>query len=445
MNLKKIYNDYKVELILEAVIIITLVLLVYLGNMHIHNIIDGTFVATLLSVPVAIVSYINTKKTDKNRIKEKLYFEELDRIIQLMDGNSPILSAEENSNIFDEYRDGNIIKIQLLQLDNIYEFGKNTIGEYKDRFLEITGSVALNLIFRGIKFERYQYYDDLILNIIQNKSVQLEKYFISVNQLLNDEKDKEYLNKFITDATSEKSIFSWNEELISRNEPPQKAKIFFNSKLVDFEPDDFEKYSSSIFIDPIFEYTKKNKKDILKTITNFNFNGSFIVNPRFSVNDCKLTYTEIKDNYNMLTNTAEIVVKYIFDNSIDRNKLKEKYVLNSKTTIRFSRTYPNDKYQFNSWFTIKQQIFEKFEFFKFAIVDDSKGTLILNFTKENFRKLLRKKSHNKSTGIYNFYFKIDLREYEDYINDGSALRTLYDTRVPKDDDRIEMILKPLSK
>ena len=80
MNIK-MYKDYKLEIALEIFILFILLLVIYFGNIRIGNIIDGTFVAAVLSVPVAIVSYIGSKKSDKNKAKENLYYEKLDRII----------------------------------------------------------------------------------------------------------------------------------------------------------------------------------------------------------------------------------------------------------------------------------------------------------------------------------------------------------------------------
>lgn len=71
MNIK-MYKDYKLEIALEIFILFILLLVIYFGNIRIGNIIDGTFVAAVLSVPVAIVSYIGSKKVIKIKLK-KIY------------------------------------------------------------------------------------------------------------------------------------------------------------------------------------------------------------------------------------------------------------------------------------------------------------------------------------------------------------------------------------
>lgn len=191
MNIK-MYKDYKLKIALEIFILFILLLVIYFGNIRIGNIIDGTFVAAVLSVPVAIVSYIGSKKSDKNKAKENLYYEKLDRIIQLLNVELSTPHLKKEDNISEKNRDEDIIKIQLLQLDNIYESGKKNINTVdKDRFSEVVREVALRLIFQGFKFENCN-----ILDILK-KDPKQERTLVSINQLLKNMENKKYLESYL--------------------------------------------------------------------------------------------------------------------------------------------------------------------------------------------------------------------------------------------------------
>ncbi len=442
MNIK-MYRDYKLEIALETFILFVLLLVIYFGNIHIGNIIDGTFVAAVLSVPVAIVSYISSKKSDKNKAKENLYYEKLDRIIQLLNLELSTPHIEKENNISEKNRDEDIIKIQLLQLDNIYESGKKNINAVdKDRFSEVVREVALRLIFQGFKFENCN-----ILDILK-KDPKQEKTLVSINQLLKNMENKKYLESYLKSTPiTHSDIFSWKEIIDSSKKPaPINNFIFFNPVLKDFESDDLENYSDNIFINPYFEYTRKNEQDTLQTIMDLNLQNTMVINPQFKFKDGFSTYDGIKNLYNSQNNDDEISVKYdIFENLTDRNEIKQKYALDNKTVVRFSRTYYNEseqEYEFNSWFKIKEKNLKHFNCLKFAIVDDKKGTLLLTFTKKEFQKLLNKKSSTEDNTAYNFYFKVSTTEYEKFIKDHSPLTILYDTRVPKYEKNIRMNLSP---
>lgn len=440
----KIYRDYKLEIVLEIFILLVLLVVIYFGNIHIGNIVDGTFVAAVLSVPVAIVSYISSKKNDKDKAKENLYYEKLDRIIQLLNVELSTPHIEKKDNISEKSRDEDIIKIQLLQLDNIYESGKKNINAVdEDRFSEVVREVALRLIFQGFKFENCN-----ILDILKRDPKQ-KKTLISINQLLKNMENKKYLENYLkSTSTTHNDIFSWKEIIDSSKKPdsPINKFIFFNPLLKDFESDDLENYSDNVFINPYFEYTKKNERDTLQTIMDLKLQNTIVINPQFKFKDDFSTYDDIKNLYNSQDNDDEISVKYdILENLTDRNEIKQKYALDNKTVIRFSRTYYNEsekEYEFNSWFKIKEKNLKNFNHLKFAIVDDKKGTLLLSFTKKEFQKLLNKKSSNGETTAYNFYFKVPTIEYKKFIKDQSPLTILYDTRVPKYEKNIRMNLYP---
>lgn len=68
-----ISKGYRLEICVEACIIVLIFLCWITGQLHFDNVVsDGTFMAAALSLPVVIVQYITSKKEDKQKKADKL-------------------------------------------------------------------------------------------------------------------------------------------------------------------------------------------------------------------------------------------------------------------------------------------------------------------------------------------------------------------------------------
>lgn len=471
-KIKGFIEEYKAELLLETVVIGVLIVLGYCGKIRLDNILDGTFLAAVLSIPLVIIQYIGTKKKEKNYIKENIYYEKLDKLIEI--SNSDPLCDKNNKNFFEEERDENIIKIRLLQLNNIYESGiKNINSEDVENFLNTLRNISYRLIFKGIRVDSKQsYFKNTFKVRLANHSEQLTQYLVSVEHLIDIEKSNKYNDqKNIGDSLGEfNKMLKWGGEykkVVTGNETNKDEEgIFFKSTLIDFYQEDIDKYSNTIFVNPIFKYEEETEIGaILDNLCLENYmlqddgalsedseNSSvLIIKPyiKLKTMDEPSDYNILKHKYLLSKNNNKIQATYKFDNETDRSRLRSKYGKN--VLIKFSRTYPNpeSEYAFESWFRIHRNAWEKEKArnddrdIVFIVVNQEGDlgvgrSLIIKFKKKTINELIERKNGNLDLENFDFYFKIKKSDYRKYVDTDLALTNLYDTR--KQDDIIEISL-----
>lgn len=400
----RFFKTYKVELIIETIIIFSLICFKIIGILNFQNILsDGTFIIGILSIPIVIFQYIHSKKEDSN----SFYNSTLSQILNLYDENIEL--------------NRNIIRVKILQLKNMYDLGKYRIQNNNDfkLLVDITKSVYFELITQELKSKL----NDFKLGKLNNYN----DYFTFIEffeesdrewltELNNNVKNIDYQKWFSKSIQKEIPELYWKTTKLFKNNIPNKGFSIYYKTNFKFDDINGSYLVNSLLIDTVFLFN--SGKDKIKMIDELNQidNELTLINPKYKIND-----NDIQDfNYLMLNSIKLHSIEILWDNDKSINYIKEelkKDYSNKQSIIKFSKHY-EDKDNLNilkSWFSFSKYNYEKLSNIKimnFVILNDNpqhnipKATL-LTFSKEEFDKLIEIKNKlNINSDRYDFYFWI---------------------------------------
>lgn len=461
MNWKTMVKKYRVEIIIEMVIVIFLLICGIVGLLNFHSVLsEGTFVAAALSVPIAITQFL----ISKNKSDDEFYYASLERMFQLPDFDK------------EKFEDDSFVKLKLIQLQRIYESAMNEISDDKSKrdFEAATITTYFKIITKGMDFKVEQIFlntdeleQDCSSQVSLNSSAYLEKFkkYISYidDRLNKDVEFREMLQRLeypketgqnnYVDTESRvvdkelqtifknvvwKRIVSWDNKDKNVN---FDNNVFLNVKFRNWE--DIGVFDNSIFINPVFYYSKMTDGEAKRMRNNLELNhyndtsyvsknklNNIMINPIVIINDKRVPL------YSREGDSEEEIEAYIEQIDLtDRSDLRDKYMKKNDGIVKISKVYNMcPTAQLESWFSFNRDYWQRFNensYMKhfYFIVAGENGSIAICFDKINLQKIISMKENSGSYERFDFYFRFKQSKNGNW--------NLCDSKV-KDDDSIKI-------
>lgn len=425
-------KKYKNEICLLIILILFLFCFWKNGLVNVQDILsDGTFVIGFLSIPI-VASRFMAEKEESNRIYAKQNDLEADKFYY------------ETLNILNDLSDSSSIKIKIMQLSKIRNQGYKYLSEDSvGDFNKILADTAVNILSQDVNFIESDDHRIIFENDDENDNeidIISEREFLDANREVLDRLDDRidsnevYLKKiFRLDDYVETSSDRINEEVCKILMDKYNNRLFFKAKIseevynkIDFDRgsdyifykcqfedfSDFEKLSNYTLIEPSFNFTDEDKRDIFVSTwvpELVNYDKIFKPLAKLRDNRIPLIFESVKED--ILIEACYFLVK----EDISRKEIKDKF--KDQFCVKISRNYNKEEDgSYNSWYTISEKLKEDIEKENkdcIFVIDGGYSNLYIKIDSENMAKLFEKKKEDQDEDLHRYHFYLNAYKMED--------------------------------